>query len=358
MLSHADRAEVLSDFGVPEGVLEEVIAFNSQGLCPVESSLQRKLGPDEQLEAIWWKEQLGTQGVVTGGAALDLLAAFYPALRFPVEMGLNLNSGYRSAVAGESETGHGSIPELTAPEGLVVELEDTGVGWVVVVTAGDRSDFEFLLRCLGRKNRPDEIPTAWGAMYLNGVVNVVRSRAVEGAWKRPAKDRVILLSRGPYAGITAAEIGKAEPAWAAESLRLRKAHELTHFILHQMRGGISKSITEELIADAEAVWTCGEMRPMDTELLLWLLGLREGGGSSRMPRYLTYLPDHLAGCGRSFYPKLLEAAIRKLSDSRLERLTKFERLAYLGSHSLEDICHQTFEVGLQQFERTRAVGKA
>jgi hypothetical protein len=151
----------------------------------------------------------------------------------------------------------------------------------------------------------------------------------------------------------ASEIGKDAQVWGEESLRLRKAHELTHFILHQMRGAISKSITEELIADAEAVWCCGGGRPLDAELLQWLLGLHEGEVSQRKPRFLTYLPENLGNSGRVFYRRLLNATIQELSGTGLELLTTLERLAYLGSLSLEDICHNTFELGLQQFKRLR-----
>jgi hypothetical protein len=353
MAIHQNRVAVLTAFDVPRELIEEVIGFNSQGIRPVDVSLQRKVGDEEREEAEWWRLQFGGQRVVTGGKALELLAAYYPSLRFPVEAGLNVCPKYRAAVAGTSENGVGPIPELSAPEGLVVELEDTGVGWVVVVTAGGRTDFEFLLRCLGRKNRPDDIPAEWGAMYLNGLVNVVRSRVQDGVARGVAKDRVILLSRGPYAGIMASEIGKDSRVWDEESLRLRKAHELTHFVLHQMRGAISKSITEELIADAEAVWCCGGGRSLDTELLQWLLGLHEGEANHRKPRFLTYLPEGLANSGRVFYRRLLNATIQELSGMGLESLTKLERLAFLGSLSLEDICHNTFELGLQNFKRLR-----
>ena len=63
------------------------------------------------------------------------------------------------------------------------------------------------------------------------------------------QDRFILLSPGPYSGISAAQMGMPASDWEALSLTIRLEHECAHYVTRRAFGSMRNAPHDELIAD-------------------------------------------------------------------------------------------------------------
>ena len=91
------------------------------------------------------------------------------------------------------------------------------------------------------------------------------------AQKARYQDRCIILSRGPYSAVSAADVGLPEDEWLARSLVIRREHECTHYFTHRVFGVMRNNVLDELIADfVGIVRAFGRYR---AELALRCLGL-------------------------------------------------------------------------------------
>ena len=176
-----------------------------------------------------------------------------------------------------------------------VTMENTPAGPVQVVTLGDRRDFELFLQIMAFKCVPEAIPATQGASILDGVVNWTKIRArreeylrgggTEDGWpaefrtftsnRRNYTDALIVLSTGPYSAVPAAEAGMSEDEWLRASLRIRKAHECTHFICRRMFPEKIDPIWDELVADAAGLYAA--LGRYDLRLACLFLGVGENG---------------------------------------------------------------------------------
>lgn len=188
------------------------------------------------------------------------------------------------------------------------ETADTPAGPVRVITLGDRHDFELVLRGLmaARSGPTAPIPKSQGAAMVT-VFNWKRinahlarfpqeERADEfkrfTAVKANFTDMLVVLSRGPYSGAGAAEIGLNEEEWLAFSDTIRRCHELTHVICRRMYPDDTEAIRDELIADAVGLYAAfGRFEPEKEKLFLGVWDGRYTGG--RLENY-TDEPEKLA----------------------------------------------------------------
>jgi hypothetical protein len=225
--------------------------------------------PDEPFVAAWegYLEEAGRVGV--WACLRDRLVQ----LRFPIEPGISESPDYRAA------TRRGVWPapesrglELARPAELHLFLAETPVGRVPVIQAAAREDFVALVRALGHKNEPWEVPDAVGASIIGGYNNWDRIASLRRAWEAsdatsgsPSEwaarwreivrdpglyqDRFIVLGSGPYSGTAAADLGLGEAEWARISIAIRLEHECTHHFTRRVLGSMRNRLGDELIAD-------------------------------------------------------------------------------------------------------------
>lgn len=226
---------------------------------------------------------------------------------------------------------------LARPQDISVEIRETVCGGIPVVTFPAREDFECFLRALWAYDESRNVPATLGAMYF-GRLAEFRDRG------EPIWHRLIALSCGPYAGITARDAGMTEADWRDTSRAIRRTHELTHYCLRRMRGRIANNLTEEIVADYEACVQLAPERAAD-----WLPRFLELGSTAfgQLPRFRTYLPPSLAADSEAL-ARLAQRACRHLAQSRLEKSQPTTRLAALSLLTLEEMAAEQFELQLKQ----------
>ena len=235
------------------------------------------------------------------------LAAEYPQLSLNPDV--DAQETYRRVVlrGGEPETR--SLAHYRGSEFDRLETVDTPAGPVRVVTLGDRRDFELAVRDLmAAKNGPlAPIPESQGAAMLT-VFNWPRIRAHLAdfpaeeqaaefrrftAVKENYLDMLVVLSRGPYSGVSATAMGLTESEWLADSDTIRRYHELTHVICRRSYPEDVDPVRDELIADAVGLYAA--YGRFDPEMEALFLGVKDGrcvGG--RLENYADD-PAKLAG---------------------------------------------------------------
>jgi hypothetical protein len=205
------------------------------------------------------------------GRAAALLRRVLVQLRFPIAGGMSRDPAYRAA------TLDGDLPDLSGgvpfvqPDDVDIFLYATPAGQVPVVHAAAREDFELLVRAIMHRNEPVSVPASMGACLVAGYNNwdridrLRREFAAEhpedrtgAAWdavfpamtaKDRYQDRFMLVSSGPYSATPAAAMRLTDAEWLAASLRLRLAHEATHYVTRQAFGVMRMSLLDELVAD-------------------------------------------------------------------------------------------------------------
>ena len=209
--------------------------------------------------------------------ALDELAAMYPQLYLaPGEEGERL---YPDVVQKGRQVPAKDLSHFHVLEEITYDMVETPAGEVLVITLGDRRDFETFVRIMAQRCRNADIPNTMGAVFLNGVIN----RKVPFM---PKKDAMIILSTGPYSGVPAKEIGIPEEEWPAVSHTIRLYHECTHFVCYRLFPGERDAIRDELVADAVGITAAlGHFDRVMAERFLGICDGRYQGG--RLENYTS-----------------------------------------------------------------------
>jgi hypothetical protein len=197
---------------------------------------------------------------------------------------------------------------LEAPRELTLDIHDHATGALPVLVAATRHDFEQLYRALACRNEPAAVNPSVNAQMIAGIVNWDRVSAYRRAWTdrvagdmgaeaaqqawsaemaRVAAatpelfyDRLILITRAPYGGRTAAELGvnMAADAWERTSAALRMEHEFAHYATKRLYGIMRLNLLDELIADA-----MGMTHALGEFSADWFLGAMGLGGWPELP---------------------------------------------------------------------------
>ena len=183
-----------------------------------------------------WREYAADAARV---GAWESLRRRLPQLRFPVRAGTSQTEAYRAATRrGGVVPDVGDGLEIHFPDRLRIWIHDSLAGPIPVVCAGGRKDFVLLVQALSDRNEPVPVPDSMGACLVSGYNNWDRirrlleqgspeERAEELARIVPHKtlyqDRFLILSEGPYSGVSAAEMGLPPEEWLRLSLRIRLA---------------------------------------------------------------------------------------------------------------------------------------
>lgn len=179
------------------------------------------------------------------------------------------------------------------------EAVDTPAGRVPVITIRNRSDFERLLRnFMAAKEGPRvQIPESQGSALIR-VFNWKKINAHKKKFLSEAKkageaspdwdaefarfrensenytDELILLSLGPYSALPAEKAGFKKKQWLRISYKIRRYHELTHFICRRKYPEQVNAVWDELAADAVGIYAA--LKRYDAVLAGKLLGIENG----------------------------------------------------------------------------------
>jgi hypothetical protein len=288
----------LESRGASPAEVEELLAYNENvfDLGALTSKVRFPL-PDEPFVAFW--ETVEREARARG--AFPVLRDHLPQLRFPVRVGISATADYRAATRRgiPAET----LPEATGlglerPEAIEVVIHPSPAGRIPLLIARGRGEFVALIRALTKKNEPEPIPDAQGALMVSGYNNWSRVGELRRRWEAmdPAEretatwgeelqrsrrelyqDRFILLSDGPYSAVPAVDLGLDEVEWREMSLVIRREHECTHYLTRRLFGSMRNNLLDELIADyAGLVAATGGFR---ADWFLRFVGLEE------FPRY-------------------------------------------------------------------------
>jgi hypothetical protein len=241
-----------------------------RGSDEVEAKLTRARAEEPHV-AVWreYADRAREAGV------FGALAAIFPQLRFPIQEGISQEPAYGAATRrGRIEEADDFAPGLVLerPEALALTFSDGVAGLLPLLIAGSRADFEALVRAFTERNEPRDVPASMGACFVKGLNNwdrVARYRreweAANGtagddeAWREELgrfaaqkaryQDRFVILSRGPYSGVAAADVGVPEAEWLERSLVVRAEHESTHDLTWRLFGIVRSHATDEIVAD-------------------------------------------------------------------------------------------------------------
>ena len=184
------------------------------------------------------------------------------------------------------------------------EIVETPAGPVVVVSLGNRADYEIFVRCMmaAKEGPKAPIPASQGASTLvafnwpriyahkRQFMEEQHAAGVEdpdwsGEFRRfisvPAnyQDLLVVLSWGPYSNVSAAEAGQAEETWLETSYAIRKFHELTHVICRRLYPERIEAVWDELVADAVGIYAAlGDYDAALEKRCLGITGDRYTGG--------------------------------------------------------------------------------
>jgi anti-sigma regulatory factor (Ser/Thr protein kinase) len=357
-----DRAELLRAAGAPEAVLDELLAYDAP-LLPGDAARSAPIPEDDErhLEA-WGRylEEAAAAGVVPA------LARRLPQLRFPVREGISATESYRAATRegifpADGDPEASGLP-LVRPDLVSLTLHPTLAGRFPVLVAGERPDFENLVRAFAARNEPVPVPASMGACLVKGFNNWDRLNTWRASWEAahpdgdweaewPAvverkelyEDRFVVLSSGPYSGVPAADAGFPEPEWRDLSLRIRRDHEATHYLTLRAAGLSRNNLLDEVLADwVGLVRTFGRY---DERLALLFFGLerypayREG---ARLENYRGKPP--LSDAAFDVVKRLVHDAVRNLAavDAETPRALRdgpalARRVLLLASYSLAEL---------------------
>ena len=264
-----DAAAGAADAG-PTDALEAYLAHPYHADEGVLERLAR--AQDDEPHLAVWREYAARAGE---GGVFATLAEVFPQLRFPIQDGISQEPAYAAATRrGRLDEADAFAPGLVLerPESLTLTFTDGVAGTLPLLVAATRADFEALVRAFTERNEPREVPASMGACFVKGLNNwdrVARYRREweaangtagdEDAWraelgrfavhKARYQDRFVILSRGPYSGVPADDVGQSEAEWLERSLVIRAEHESTHDLTWRLFAVVRSHATDEIVAD-------------------------------------------------------------------------------------------------------------
>ena len=266
------RKRFLLDLGTSENEAEELLLYNTNRfdhfILGQEISLPLI---DEPFAAVWdaYVREAEENGVY------HTLQQKMVQLAFPVQKGISKSNAYRAVtLRGEDVSGcqEATGLALNHPESMQLFLHPTVAGRIPVIVIPDRSDFVSLVQAITCRNEPKNVPPSMGACMVQGYNNWDRVHQAKAEWlrlypegdwtleffdfkekKELYRDRLILLSDGPYSNVSAASMGLDTEEWLKKSLIIRLEHECTHYMTRRLLGSMQNNLLDELLADYRGI---------------------------------------------------------------------------------------------------------
>ncbi|NET33061.1 MAG: hypothetical protein F6K19_13750 [Cyanothece sp. SIO1E1] len=271
-----DRAAILSRYGAAADVIEELLHYNQNPFQCHQLNLAQHFPLASEPHVTTWemyRQHAQAEGV------LATLRDRLVQLQFPIQAGMSQKVAYRAATRKGQPTTH--MPEATGlvlqqPGALQLLIYPSLAGKIPVIMAECRDDFVALVQALTMRNEPHPIPDSMGALTIAGYNNWDRIRHYRAQWERNQRqligphqwqaefkrlipqtqlyqDCFILLSRGNYSGVAAADMGLAVNEWQQLSFMIRLEHECTHYFTRRWLHSMRNNILDELIADYQGI---------------------------------------------------------------------------------------------------------
>ena len=238
---------------------------------------------------------------------VETLAKRFPQLYLKPEAGVSGSDLYR-AIVRKGYRYEGSLSHFTGSDDDSLTLEQTPAGEVTVVLLAHRADFECFYRIMACRCEPAEVPATMGGSYISGINDWSRIHDHMAAYREnggddpsgefarftavPAnyKQTLLVLSGGPYSAVAAERTPYDSETWLCLSRKIRKYHELTHFVCRRLFPEKKHPVWDELLADCMGlVFATGEY---NVPLAQTFLGIADGvyvGG--RLENYIGGMPD-------------------------------------------------------------------
>ncbi len=366
------RRGILEAWGATPSECKELLAYNDNRFAlPVDSELPALPLDDEPFVAAWSRriEESREHG------AWNELRRWMPQLHFPIAAGTSGSDAYRRATRAGVFPPDSRLPVLPSsrlpvlrlqqPQSLSIELYASLAGRIPVVRTGCRADFETLVCALTRRNEPETIPSSMSACMVSGHTNWQSVHLLRAAWEAADeshrsdvawlatlrtlspdaalyRDRFILVSDGPYSGISASALDVRADEWHALSRVIRIEHECAHYLTRRMFGAMTNSLLDELMADYSGIVAAnGAFR---TDWFLAFMGLSGRSHVRDTGRIRNYrgTPPLSTGAFAVLRRLVFDAAHNverfdaQLSDPRTMR-SRVSALMTLASLSLEEL---------------------
>jgi hypothetical protein len=224
----------------------------------------------------------------------QVLARFFVQFRFPIAEGISASPEYQRATRlGARFREDADLPctvQFANAQGIRLHVHPTPAGSIPVFVASERSDFVTLLRLFLYRNEPVAVPAAIGAYMIAGFRNWHRyhSGPANDQSFRIA-DRFIVLSSGPYSGISPDEMAVSEDGWRKLSVRIRLEHECAHYFTRRLFGSMANNVHDEILADYSGIVNaCGAYRADWAARFLGLQPSAEALPGARLERYIPH----------------------------------------------------------------------
>lgn len=246
---------MLAVHGAGAGEIGELLAYNDNVFEAPSIAASSFPLEDEPFVGAWdeYAAEAGADGVDA------VLHRRFLQFSFPIERGISETESYRAAVRRGVPPANGLRTVLARPDLMRICVHPTSAGSIPLLITGDRRDFITCVQALTRRNEPVAIPRSMGACTVAGFNNWDRIRRLRhervAEFERilPRKDlyqdRFIILSSGEYSDVPAADLGKEQDEWLAQSLILRREHECAHYFTRRVFGSMRNNVLDELIAD-------------------------------------------------------------------------------------------------------------
>jgi hypothetical protein len=340
-----ERHEVLERFGFARGTIDRLLSGLARSVPPVcpdpaAAAFENELFVSDWIDCCLEARRRG---------AVPALQDFLFELNFPIAGGISGSPEYQSlALAGhrslEEVRRHITVacPTWEEPDGMRVFLHDTGAGLLPVIHAASRTDFVTLVRAIVHRNEPVPIPRSMGSNFINGYTNRRRYLRVREALVRGVlgpesrnpqlwRDKLLLLTSGPYSGISPETMGLDPSEWNRRSTAIRLHHESCHYIARRLFPELKFGIQDELVAD--------------------FVGLTEATGRFRAADFLHFM-------GLENHPECRADGRLKTYDRKLmqepEASEAIARLLVAAAGTLEEF-FSTWEVVRYHREKLRIV---
>ena len=267
------------------------------------------------------------------------VARRYPQLLLPVEEGISGTEEFRDAVLRGKKVDREL--SFSFSEGDSLTYCDTPAGRAEILFLAEREDFVHAYRALGYRCEPADIPASVGAATILGLFNWEKIHAHEAAWlaagntdwpeefarftsdKKNYVDTLILLSAGPYSSVPAEWVGLGPEEWIRQSVRIRKYHELTHFVCRRLAPEKKDALRDEIYADC--IGLLASFGEYDAHLAEVFLGIeseafRQGG------RLSHYAEGDIRAAAETAHRWIREASAR-VAESGWDRRSAEDRTA-------------------------------